>query len=239
MCDPVTIAGVALSAVSTGLNYAAQAKVQRARDDAMAAERIRQQGYDKEAKALNLTSQDRYQGFNEQQDARGATLADFYKSQDVAEPTPAEALPQSSSNITVKEEQKQRDKAKEFTDRTGNALGDLRSFGDMLGEVSRLQGRDASQIGQIGGFKRGSSSVLGYELDEANQAGNGLKLFGDILGTAGGLATQAGLTRVPGAVDPWNGLRQATTPTVTALASTATKHPSLFAGGSLYNIYGG
>ncbi|AAL44650.1 hypothetical protein EN41_19925 [Agrobacterium tumefaciens] len=68
------------------------------------------------------------------------------------------------------------------------ALGRLRAFGDVLGENSRLQARDASQIGQIGGFKRGSSNVMAYELDAANQKGNGLKLFGDAL--------RMGVTRV-------------------------------------------
>jgi hypothetical protein len=194
MCDPLTIAGVALSAISTGLNYAAQAKVQRARDDAMAAERVRQNSLDREAQALNLTSQNRFQDFGGQQDQRATQLSDFFTDQQVAEPGPAEALPASSSNITVREENKQRDKAKEFTDRTGNALGELRSFGDLLGEVSRLQGRDATQVGQIGGFKRGSSGVLGYELDDANRAGDGMKLFADLAGGAGGLATSAGLS---------------------------------------------
>jgi hypothetical protein len=44
MCDPLTIAGVALTGLSTGLNAAAQSKVANAREDAMAAERIRREG---------------------------------------------------------------------------------------------------------------------------------------------------------------------------------------------------
>jgi hypothetical protein len=70
----------------------------------------------------------------------------------------------------------------------------LRAFGDILGDTSRLQARDASQVGTIGSFKRGSSAVLPLELDEANHAGDGMKVFGDLLGGFGGIATSAGLS---------------------------------------------
>ncbi len=238
MCDPLTIAGVALSGLSTGLNYVAQTKVQGARDDAMAAERIRQGGLDQEAQALNAQSQDRYQDFQGDQAKKSTQLADFFTGQDVAEPSAEAAVPTSSSNITVREEGKQRGKATEFTNRTGTALGEMRSFGDLLGDVSRLQARDAGQIGQIGGFKRGSSNVLGFELDDANNKGNGLRMLGDIAGGFGGVALSSGLSGgnlfglggaggtapvVTGAVDPWNGLR----------AANASR------GSSLFNLYGG
>lgn len=249
MCDPLTIAGVALTAGSTVANYAAQQKVQRARDDAMAAERIRQQGLDKEAAALNTQSQDRYQDFEGQQDQKAGQLAEYFTGQDVAEPSAEAALPTSASNITVAEEAKQRAGAKAFTDRSGQALGELRSFGDLMGGLGRLQARDATEIGQIGGFKRGSSGVLSYELDDASRAGDGLKLFGDILGGVGGLATSSGLSggSLFGAGgDPWNGLRAAA-PKV----STLTPGGGMAAGraldrasvpgysGTLFNLYGG
>lgn len=234
MCDPVTIAGVALTGLSTGLNYAAQAKVQNARDDAMAAERIRQNTLDQEASALNTQSQDRYQDFEGQQDQRASSLADFFTSQDVAEPDASAALPATSSNITVREEAKQRGKAKDFTDRTGDALGELRSFGDLLGSISRLQGRDAMQIGQVGGFKRGSSSVLGYEMDAANSAGNGMKLFGDLAGGFGGLAMNAGLSGSGPSLFGGSKL-PATAPIPTARPAA---NPRLMSGQSLYSLYG-
>lgn len=103
-------------------------------------------------------------------------------------------MPTSTSNIVVKEEAKQRDKARALTDQSGAALGELRAFGDVLGTISRDQARDAGAVGQIGGFKSGSSGVLPFELDEAGRAGDGMKLFGDILGGAGSVATGAGLS---------------------------------------------
>lgn len=194
MCDPVTITGVALSAASAGLNAAAQSKVTNARNDALSAERIRQQGYDQEAAALNTKSQDRYEKFEPQQAAKAKSLGDFFTQQAVPQPQAAEAIAPTSSNITVQAEAAERGKAKAFTDRTGQALGELRSFGDVLGGLSRLQARDASQVGQIGGFKKGSSAVTAYELEAANSKGNGLKTFGDILGGLGKIGVGAGLS---------------------------------------------
>ena len=198
MCDIATIAGFALSAASAGINAAAQAKVQRARDDAMAAERIRQNSLDKEAQALNVQSQDKYKDIQGQQDQKASELGDFFKGQEVAPPPATEAVPQSASNIVVQEQAKQQGKAKEFTDQTGQALGNLRSFGDLMAGLGREQSRNASLIGQVGGFKRGSSGVLSYELDDANRAGDGLKLFGDLLGGAGSIATNYGLSGTGG-----------------------------------------
>ncbi|MFI5411584.1 hypothetical protein [Kaistia sp. UC242_56] len=200
ICDPLTIAGIALTAGSTVANSVAQGQVARARNDALAAERIRQNGYDRETDALNTQSQDRYQNFSEQQDQRGQELGDYFAGQQIegANANTAAAQEQSvaptSSNITMREEQKQRANATAFTDEQGRRLGDLRSFGDLLGGIGREQARDASQIGQIGSFKRGSSAVLPYELEAANSAGGGAKMFGDLLGLGGSFATAKGLS---------------------------------------------
>lgn len=193
MCDPFTITGIALTGASMAANAAAQSRVQKARDDALAAERIRQRGFDQEADALNLQSQNRYEDFQGKQDEKAQSLGDYFTQQQVAEPAAAQSMPATSSNIAVKEESKQRGKARDFTNQVGLALGDLRSFGDLLGDTSRLQARDASLVSQLGGFKRGSSEVVPYELEAANQKGAGLRFLGDILGGVGGLATNAGL----------------------------------------------
>lgn len=209
MCDPLTISGIAAGIGSTALNSMAQSKVQRARDDALAAERIRQTGFDQEAQALNLQSQDRYQDVQGQQEQRSDKLGDYFTDQQITQGTAnAQAaqemanstLPASGSNITVANEAKKRAEARAFTDAQGTALGELRSFGDLLGEIGRGQSRDASQIGQIGGFKRGSGGVLPYELDAASSAGDSLKSFGDLLALGGSVATAAGVggARIPG-----------------------------------------
>lgn len=192
MCTALAIAGLALSVGGTAMNSMAASKAARARDDALAAERIRQQGYDQEAAALNTRSQDRYQDFSGQQDQKAQDLGDYFGQQHVVEPEAAAAMPTSQSAITVAEEGKQRDAATDYTTKQGQALGALRSFGDLLGQIGRSQARDAGYIGQIGGFKRGSSNVLPLELDQASRAGDGLETFGRVLSNAGKAAGLAG-----------------------------------------------
>ena len=159
----------------------------------MAAERIRQKSLDTEAAGVTDTSRDRYNDFQGQQDAKAADLGQYFADQTVGEPTAGEVLPTSTSNITVQEEAKQRAKAKDYTDKSGNALAGLRSFGDLLGGISRLQARDDSLVRQIGGFKTGSANVLPLELDEAQNAGNSLNVLGKVLGGVGGLTMNYGM----------------------------------------------
>lgn len=236
MCDPVTIAGIALTGASTVANTIAQGKVQRARDDAMAAERIRQNKFDQEADALNVQSRERYDDFGGQQDDKAAELGQYFKDQKIeaadanAAAVAEQTIPQSGSALTVREEQKQRGKATAFADQQGEALGNLRAFGDLLGGISREQARDATTIGQIGGFKRGSSNVLPLELEAANSKGNGIKLFGDLLGLGGSLALNKGL----------GGSYVGSTPSVSAAAVPTTYAAPVTAvsRSPLYSLYG-
>lgn len=208
ICDPITIAGIALTVGSTVANTIAKNKIADARAGAMAAERIRQGGFDQEAQALNQQSQGRYEDFGEQQDEKASELGQYFTDQkieagaDNASATQEMTAPQSGSEVTVREEAKQREKATAFTDQQGMALGNLRAFGDVVGDIGRKQARDAGQIGQIAGFKRGSSNVLPFELEAANGSAGGLQTFADVLGLGGSLAIGKGLSG--GAADPWS-----------------------------------
>ncbi len=148
MCDPWTIAGIVLTGASTVTNTIAQSKVAKARDQALAAERIRQQGYDQEAGALNTQSQDRFGDFDNEQQARATKLGDYFAAQKIEqgnEDTQAvleQNTAPTSSNLTVREEAKQRGNATDFANKQGAALGNLRAFGDLLGEKSMQNARD-------------------------------------------------------------------------------------------------
>lgn len=200
MCDPITLAGIALTGASTVANSIAQSRVQSAREDALAAERVRQGGLDREADAINAQSRDRFNDFQGQQDKAAGDLGQYFTDQKIeaagqnADATAEQVAPQSGSALTVREEAKQRGQATAFANQQGKALGQLRAFGDVLGGISRDQARDASLIGQIGGFKRGSSNITPLELDEANQAGAGFNMLGDVLGLGGSLAINKGLS---------------------------------------------
>lgn len=192
MCDPLSL-GIGLTIAGTGANYIAQQQVSEARSGALAAERIRQQQLDQQAAALNTQSQDRFQDFGGQQEQRAKSLTEMFTQMPAALPPTADPMPASSSNLVVQAENRERGEARDRTNQIGAALGNLRSFGDVLGGVSRLQARDASQVGQIGNFKKGSSGVLGQELEAANAAGGGIGMLGDVLGGLGRVGTMAGL----------------------------------------------
>lgn len=212
MCDPATLTGLALTAGSTVVNTIAANKAASAREDVLAAERIRQGQLDREADALNVQSQDRYKNAEGQQQAKARDLSEFFTGPNTAgeaNDAAASVMPSDTSDITVREMQKQTNAAQDFTGQQAASLAALRSFGDMLGDNARLQARDASLIGQVGGFKRGSSGVTPLELDAASQKGAGLRFFGDLLGGAGSLATNYGLTR--GGATPIFGAKSATT----------------------------
>lgn len=195
MCDPLVIAGLALSAGSAVANSVAATNDARARDSVLAAERIRQNTYDQEIQALNNQSQDRYVDFTPQMEGRAQTLGDYLATDVAPDPNSAvpSALPSSSSSVVNQEIDKKRGEAQEFVNQQTGALADMRSFGDLLGDLSLLQGRDARTIGTIGGFKRGSQGIVPYELNEASKAGDDMRLFADLLGGAGTIATGYGI----------------------------------------------
>lgn len=193
----------------------------------MAAERIRQQGYQRETDAVNATAQNRYTDFGDKQAKTGKKLGDYF-AQDNGKPPAAPAdgptgdLPSSASNVITQETSKQLGKAKAYTDNQGAALGQLRAFGDVLGDTSRLQARDAGTIGQIGGFERGSSNVLPFELEAANSKGSGLKMLGDILGGVGSMATGYGLSHnVAGPAAAAASSASSATPTLSGITNSA------------------
>jgi hypothetical protein len=211
MCDPLTIAGIALTAGSVVANSVAAGEQARARDAVLAAERMRQNALDREAWGLNTASQDRFVNFQPQQDARAAEIGDFLGATVTpdANTEAATVMPSSSSDVVNQERTAQRADAQGYVDQQGMALANLRSFGDLLGEKSRLQARDAGLIGQIGGFKAGSSNVVPFELDQAAKAGDGWAMLGDILSGAGSITTGAGLSGSETALHKLFGLKTA------------------------------
>lgn len=199
MCDPITLTSLALTAASTVAHSAAQSRVNAARDAAMRTEQARQAGYDKQALDLNNQTKDQFGNIATDQNKAAEGLGDYFKAA-VPQPTSAGAantaaatqMPAASNDVVAREADKQGRLATNYTDQQAGALGNLRSFGDAFGDASRTQGLNAALIGQLGGFKDASSNVLGYELEDANQKGNGMNLLGDILGGAAGVVGPLG-----------------------------------------------
>lgn len=195
MCDPLTIAGAIASVGSTIANNNAANQAASARNATLAAERLRQGELDTQAQTLNARSQDRFQDAGVKTQAKQQALGDYFAApQTAGAANEAAGLPEVTNSVVTREMAKKSGGAQGFVGQQGQALAEMRAFGDFLGDTSRMQGRDASEVGQIGGFKRGSANIMPLELDAAAQQGAGARLFGDILGGIGGIALNAGLT---------------------------------------------
>lgn len=195
MCDPISIAGAALTVGSTVANSAAAGRAANARTDVLNAERTRQGTLDQEAQALNDRSRDRYKDVDGQREEKAQKLGDYLAAPAEAGPAnQAAAMPAPTNNIVTREMNRKSDEAGAFVGQQGQALAQLRSFGDLLGDTSRAQARDGSLVGQVGGFKRGSTNIMPLELDAASQKGAGLRTLGDIMGGLGSIGLSAGLT---------------------------------------------
>lgn len=194
MCTPILLAGAALAVGSAVANTVATNQQTSARNDVLAAERIRQNSYNAETTALNNQSRDRFVNFVPQQQQRAAQLGDILATRVTPDPntTTGTVLPSSTSSVVNQEQGKQEAKGQAYVDQQGAALANMRSFGDLLGEISTKQARDAGQIGQIGGFKQASNNVVPLELDNASHAGDMTKFIADILAGTGDLAISGG-----------------------------------------------
>jgi hypothetical protein len=195
MCTPVLLASAALAVGSTVANTIATNEQSRARNDVLAAERIRQSGFNREAQALNEASRDEFVDFSPQMQERSQALGDVLAARVGGDPnaTTGTVMPSSTSSVVNQEIDKQRGKAQAYVDQQGAAMADMRSFGDLLGDLSIGQARSAGKVGQIGRFKQGSNSIMPLELSEAEKAGDNLRLLGDILGGASRVGTNVGV----------------------------------------------
>lgn len=197
MCWPLVI-GAVLTAASAAANSIANSNVASARTGAMAAERERQSALDTEKNAVNANALSAYADVPGKQVSDATKLSDYFTQQHASIPTTAPNMPASSSNLVVQEQKKQQGLAKLYTDQQGEALGQLRAFGDVMGDTSRATARDAGQISQLNNFKAGSAAVFPYELDASGNSGNGLKSVGDISGGLGQMFLTYGLTKGAG-----------------------------------------
>jgi hypothetical protein len=206
--------------------------VAAASNRAASAERARQQQLQQEAAAVQQHSNSLYEGFAGKQADRAGQLTDYLRGAQLPAQAGAATVetPASSSNITTQGETAQRAKADAYAQQQAGALGDLRSFADMLGTNTRAQARDAGEIGQIGNFMRGSATVLPMELNAASHAGDTMKTLGGLAGGLGKVGVAAGLGGAFGGTS--SGVTTAAGSSLPTFAAT----PSL---GSVANAYSG
>jgi hypothetical protein len=231
--DPITLAiiGAGLTAGGSFLDSGAQDSINAARSRVINAERGRQAGSDAEAKGVTDKSLGRYGNFDTQQNNDATRLSDFFKTQVTTPNTPytTAPLPPVASDQVAREVNNKTGIADAYVNHQADTLGKLRSFGDLMGTIGRGQAQDTQQVGQIGGFKHGSSAVTNLELDNANRAGNTQKMWADIASGAGKVALTAGLG---GAFAPAAAVAGAPMNILPAAASFTPSAPSIFAAGA-------
>jgi hypothetical protein len=194
--NPLLLAGL-FTGGSVLANSLGAGQQSRAVAQTLQAERERQNRLDAEARAISEASRARYDDMGGQTDAKAASLSDLYADtagEANANPSrPIASAPASSSNIVASAEAAEGQRvAGNAADERGR-LARMRAFGDVMGGIGFDQARAGQQIGQIGGFMRGSQNVMPLEMNGAQMRGSGMRMVGDLLNMAGGVATQRAL----------------------------------------------
>lgn len=169
-------------------NTIASRQQQGALDAAYGAERQRQRRFDDEARVVNERGRERYEDFGQQQEDRRGSLVDLYtQAQESAPARPVGAAPATGSNLVVNATNTAQGRTDADLADQAARRANFRSFGDILGDISTAQARDAGDLSMIGGFKRGSQSVLPSELQAAAARGGGMRLLGDLASLGAGV----------------------------------------------------
>ena len=196
MCDPVSIAGVALTIGSTLLSQRAAQKVGKARNSANSAEALRQEGFRRQQAAA---FEDTSSGFNRKDQDAGIDTAALAREDSFTENlrtfSPGDVPTAGSAPRIVQE-----NLAKELNRSLGEGKGfakRLARFGasgeNQFGNQVTL-GRGAQEQARLGGFSAGSSRILPLDFLAANQKGAGLRTAAGITGALGSVANLAGAT---------------------------------------------
>lgn len=192
MCDPVSLAVTSL--VATGAGTAVQAagarKSQKAMSAAANAERLRQQGYQREADSLFAESLSK-QGADAQNEGVAAAEAKRTAVTQAAQtPTAVVNIPtQGATPTVVADETSARvgaGNAQAAMDAANRAA--LSSFGDVQLGNALLNTRYGQQQGHIGRNMQGSASVLQLEMEAAKRKGDNLMGIGSLLNAGGQIA---------------------------------------------------
>jgi hypothetical protein len=192
MCDPVS-ASIALTAAGTAAQAAAANQSQKAMQGAREAERIRQKGFQEQADA-SLGKSVAGASRGEQDTSEAKALADreaaaAAATASVREPVEATgknlAGDQTANTIIDAEKAAQAQKALGYAGQQGAAKAKLLSFNDLNFGNAIANARANQEQARLANFARGSSDVLGVELEAASKKGAGLKTLGSLLSTAG------------------------------------------------------
>lgn len=208
MCLPaLAIASLAMTAAGTAAQAAGARKARKAMDGAREAERIRQKGFQAQSDSLFAESLGQQGAETQKQKIAGAEAARAAETTAAQQPSPVVNIPtQGETPTVVADETSTRvgiGNAQAAQDAYNRAA--LASFGDVQLGNALMNARYGQQQGQIGNFMKGSSDVLGVELEAASRRGDTLKGIGSLLNAGGqltGLGAAMGWGAAPAAAAP-------------------------------------
>jgi hypothetical protein len=186
--DPFTAAGLAMTGGSVIANLFKDDEERRQRELALRNAELMDQAYAQQNQQILGQARNRYANFGGGMAQRGREIGDFLVTQSVpsqgggnTSAVPGQAAAKPSSAILANEQGKQTGVAQAFNRQQGQALGDLRGFGDYLGGVNRMVGRDLNDLSTNMNFRRGVMNLLPAQLAAAEDAGRGLGNWADLL----------------------------------------------------------
>lgn len=224
MCDPIT-ASIALTVAGSAAQAAGQNRARKAMQGAQSAERIRQKGLQDQSAAVqqaNEARSTREAQDKQQADAEASRKADYAAATEAAK-APVIAVgdniagDQSANALIATEAAKASGNALGYAGQQGNAKAALQGFTDLQLGNALANARAAEQQARLGNFMRGSSDVLGLEMEAASRKGDSLKTLGSLL-SAGGAITGMGA-----GAGWWGGSSPAAAANVGTTATTALK----------------
>jgi hypothetical protein len=195
---------IALAAASAGANYQGQRRVDRARDNAYAANLRKNAEEERKARASAAASRDEYAGFQSKQDEAGKAWADDLKAgqgdvyANVAPSSQAGAVAPTTDRV-VADTRTAAQGTRRYTNSLADALGAMRGFDDSM-QVAGMAARDnAIDIRRFASNMGGNNRVLNAELNAANGKGRNWGTLGDLLSMAAMVTTPAALAAAPAA----------------------------------------
>lgn len=211
MCLPALAIAALATGIGGALSYAGQQKADHAMTRTFTRERERQKGFeaDEIAKFQDSLNQAGNMADPNAQDAATAArehvLSGVTKT---ADPAASGYLPSAGSapTIVANAGAQAGAAANARTSQLAHALAALGGTQDVLQKTNIGIGRNSQEIGQIGGFKRGSLDVLQSEMDAAKQKGSTLRMLGGLAQSVGQMMLAGGggpAIPKPDMVTPW------------------------------------
>jgi len=237
MCLPaLAIASLAMTAAGTAAQAAGARKARKAMDGAREAERIRQKGFQSQSDSLFAESLGQQGADTQKQKIADAEAARAAETTSAQQPSAVVNIPtQGEAPTVVADETSTRvgiGNAQAAQDAYNRAA--LASFGDVQLGNALMNARYGQQQGQIGNFMKGSSDVLGIEMEAASRRGDKLKGIGSgltALGSVAGMGAGMGwgaTAAAPAAATTANSITQSAVLPSTAAGASFGADPSWF-----------